>query len=290
MRHGTLELTTQTYTALKLLEFVEVLKALPDSPLDHEPRTEREQAAETDAPPLVPEADNQCTSCADTDEHAGKLDPTRKRATSASDESSERSGKAAPEARARWKLELLADRAVALGIVDACSLATPQWVLKKNEPKPWRNKMWCIPPEQNAEFACAMENVLEAYTRSYDAKRPVVGLDEKSKQLVGEICKPITPRRGEVERCDYEFVGKGTAKLFVMVELLRGWRRVHVTARRAKTDFAEQVPEPVDGRFIRVWSPRNRSPTVLRGIRMCLRPAPSCASVFRLPTSPDGER
>jgi hypothetical protein len=49
MRHGTLELTTQTYTALKLLEVVEALKALPDSPLDYEPRTEREQAAETDA-------------------------------------------------------------------------------------------------------------------------------------------------------------------------------------------------------------------------------------------------
>jgi hypothetical protein len=35
--------------------------------------------------------------------------------------------------------------------------------------KPWRKKMWCIPPKHNAEFACAMENVLEVYQRPYDA-------------------------------------------------------------------------------------------------------------------------
>jgi len=91
-----------------------------------------------------------------------------------------------------------------------------------------------------------MESVLEVYTRPYDAKRPVVCLDEKSKQLVGEICKPITARPGEVERCDYEYVRNGTANLFMMVEPLRGWRRVNVTARRGKTDFAEQVRELVD--------------------------------------------
>ncbi len=43
--------------------------------------------------------------------------------------------------------------------------------------------MWCIPPEQNAEFVCAMENVLEVYHRPYDPKRPVVCMDETSKQL-----------------------------------------------------------------------------------------------------------
>jgi len=106
--------------------------------------------------------------------------------------------------------------------------------------------MWCIPPAQNAEFVCAMENVLEVYTRPYNAKRPVVCLDEKSKQLVGEICKPIAARPGEVERCDYEYVRNGTANLFMMVEPLRGWRNVNVTARRTKVDFAMRVKELAD--------------------------------------------
>lgn len=106
--------------------------------------------------------------------------------------------------------------------------------------------MWCIPPEASAEFVCAMENVLEVYHRPYDPKQPVVCLDEKSKQLVGEICKPIPARPGRAARCDYEYVRNGTANLFMMVEPLRGWRRVNVTTRRGKTDFAEQVRELVD--------------------------------------------
>lgn len=117
---------------------------------------------------------------------------------------------------------------------------------EKNELKPWLRKMWCIPPDQDAEFVCAMENVLETYVRPYDPRRPVVCLDEKSKQLVAEVCKPIAARPGEPERCDYEYVRAGTANLFMMVEPLRGWRKVNVTMRRTKVDFATQVRELVD--------------------------------------------
>jgi hypothetical protein len=117
---------------------------------------------------------------------------------------------------------------------------------QKNELKPWQHKMWCIPPESDAEFVCAMENVLGVYTRPYDAKHPVVCFDEMSKQLVGEVCKPIAARPGEVERCDYEYVRNGTANLFIMVEPLGGWRHVNVTTRRTKLDFAVQMKELVD--------------------------------------------
>ncbi len=91
-----------------------------------------------------------------------------------------------------------------------------------------------------------MENVLEVYTRPYDPRRPVVCLDEKSKQLVGELRKPIAACPGVVERCDYEYVRNGTANLFLMVEPLRGWRNVNVTTRRTKIDFAMQVKELAD--------------------------------------------
>ena len=55
---------------------------------------------------------------------------------------------------------------------------------KKNELKPWRQEMWCIPPQHNAAFVCGMENVLEVYTRPYDASFPVICMDESSKQCV----------------------------------------------------------------------------------------------------------
>jgi hypothetical protein len=116
----------------------------------------------------------------------------------------------------------------------------------KNELKPHLKKMWCIPPEADAEFVCAMEAVLEAYKRPYDSAHPVVCFDEKSKQLVGEIATPIPAAPGRVESHDYEYVRNGTANLFVLVEPLRGWRNIDVTARRTKLDFARQMKELVD--------------------------------------------
>jgi hypothetical protein len=106
--------------------------------------------------------------------------------------------------------------------------------------------MWCIPPECDAEFVCAMENVLAVYKRPFDAARPVVCFDEKSKQLVGEVATPIPASPGQPERCDYEYVRNGMANLFMLVEPLRGWRHVNVTSRRTKLDFASQVKELVD--------------------------------------------
>lgn len=107
--------------------------------------------------------------------------------------------------------------------------------------KPWRRQMWCIPPEQNAEFVCAMENVLEVYHRPYDPKRPVVCMDETSKQLVKETRVPQPPRPGQAERFDYEYERNGTANLFMFCEPLAGRRRATVTARRTKCDWAEQI-------------------------------------------------
>ena len=106
--------------------------------------------------------------------------------------------------------------------------------------------MWCIPPEQDAAFVCAMENVLEVYHRPYDSKRPVVCLDEKPQQLVKETRLPLPAQVGAARRYDYEYERNGTANLFMMVEPLRGWRQVNVTRQRTKVDFALQVRELVE--------------------------------------------
>ena len=91
-----------------------------------------------------------------------------------------------------------------------------------------------------------MENVLSVYKRPYDAMRPVVCFDEKSKQLVGEV-RPAIPAAPGRELCrDYEYVRNGVANLFMFVEPLKGWRHVNVTSRRTKLDFARQMKELVD--------------------------------------------
>jgi hypothetical protein len=84
-----------------------------------------------------------------------------------------------------------------------------------------------------------MEDVLEVYHRPYDEKRPLVCIDEASKQLVGEVVRPLPPEPGHPERFDYEYVRNGTANLFMISEPLLGWRAVQVTDRRTATDFAE---------------------------------------------------
>jgi len=86
-----------------------------------------------------------------------------------------------------------------------------------------------------------MEDVLEVYHRPYDERRPLVALDEASKQLVGEVVQPLPPEPGQPERFDYEYVRNGTANLFMISEPLLGWRAVQVTERRTATDFAEVV-------------------------------------------------
>jgi hypothetical protein len=86
-----------------------------------------------------------------------------------------------------------------------------------------------------------MEDVLDVYHRPHDPERPLVCLDEASKQLVGETVQPVPPEPGQPERFDYEYVRNGTANLFMLSEPLAGWRHVAVTDRRTAKDFAEVV-------------------------------------------------
>jgi len=104
-----------------------------------------------------------------------------------------------------------------------------------------------LPPEQNADFVCAMEDVLEVYQRPYDPRNPLVCFDEQSKQLIQEIRRPVPAAPGRPERIYYEYERNGTANLFMVFEPLAGRRRVKVTDRRTAIDFAEVIRETVDG-------------------------------------------
>jgi hypothetical protein len=98
-----------------------------------------------------------------------------------------------------------------------------------------------LPPEHNADFVCAMEDVLEVYQRPYDPRRPVVCFDEQSKQLTKETRRPVPAAPGQPARTDYEYERNGTANLFLWFEPLAGQRHVKVTDRRTARDFAEAV-------------------------------------------------
>lgn len=105
---------------------------------------------------------------------------------------------------------------------------------------------WSIPPRQDADFVWRMEDVLEVYTRSYDERFLQVCLDEKSKQLVGEVREPLAAAPGRPARHDYEYERNGTVNLFIVSEPLTGWRHIKVTERRTKLDWARCIQELVD--------------------------------------------
>jgi DDE superfamily endonuclease len=94
-----------------------------------------------------------------------------------------------------------------------------------------------------------MEDVLEVYTRPYDPRRPLVCLDETSKQLLRETRAGQPPAPGRPARVDYEYEREGVVNLFLCCEPLAGQRWVDVTAQRTKRDWAQQIQQLVDLRY-----------------------------------------
>jgi len=106
-----------------------------------------------------------------------------------------------------------------------------------------------IPPDGDAAFVAAMEEVLEVYTRPHDPKRPLVCFDEASKQLTRETRVPIPAEPGKPARFDYEYERNGTANVFMLFAPLEGKRFVKATETRTAIDYAAILKEAADVRF-----------------------------------------
>lgn len=100
---------------------------------------------------------------------------------------------------------------------------------------------WCIAKGENAAFVAAMEDILDLYCRPYDPKCPVICMDEKPYQLLGEVRDPIAMEPGKPRKVDSEYVRKGTCSIFVYCEPLTGWGYAHVRERRTKVDWAKEI-------------------------------------------------
>ena len=106
-----------------------------------------------------------------------------------------------------------------------------------------------IPPDASAAFVANMEDVLEVYKRPHDPRRPVVCLDETSKQMIIETREPIPAKPGRKVRHDYEYKRNGVANLFMLFAPMEGWREVKDTDRHTAIDFAQLLKEVSDVHF-----------------------------------------
>jgi len=91
-----------------------------------------------------------------------------------------------------------------------------------------------------------MEDVLDVYKRPYDPKRPLVCMDESSKQLLADTRTALPMEPGQLLRYDYEYVRQGVANLFMFFTPLENKRRIKITDRRCRTDWAEAMKELSD--------------------------------------------
>ena len=94
-----------------------------------------------------------------------------------------------------------------------------------------------------------MEKVLEVYARLHDPARPLVCLDETSKQLIRETRIPLPHGPGREARVDYEYERAGFVNLFMLFAPLEGWREVSVRDRRIAFDYTHVLRELADVHF-----------------------------------------
>ena len=104
--------------------------------------------------------------------------------------------------------------------------------------------MWCI-GKITPEYLKRMYDILDLYQEPYNPKKPVIGFDEKPKQLLGEKRMPIPLQPGKIEKYDYEYIRNGKANIFVAVEPKHGKRITKVTKQRTKKDFAKFMEEMI---------------------------------------------
>ena len=69
-----------------------------------------------------------------------------------------------------------------------------------------------------------MEDILDLYQLPYDADYPLICMDEKPYQLLGEKRIPIEMKPGKAKREDNEYKRNGTCSIFLFTEPLSGNR------------------------------------------------------------------
>lgn len=94
-----------------------------------------------------------------------------------------------------------------------------------------------------------MEDVLDTYELTYDPMRPVVCMDEKPYQLLGETGEPLHMRPGNDRKVDPEYIRNGTCSIFAFIELLAGKHHVSVRERRTAVDWAEEIKYLADSMY-----------------------------------------
>lgn len=149
-----------------------------------------------------------------------------------------------PEGHSRWTIRLLEEKSKIV-LDTPVSREAIRRALKK-QTSTSQKRLLVHPKKDDAEFIACMEDVLDVYELPYNPERPVVCMDEKPYQLLGDARKPLPMRPGDNQKTDSEYVRNGTCSIFAFVEPLGGTHHVSVREQRTAFDWAEEIKYLVD--------------------------------------------
>lgn len=86
-----------------------------------------------------------------------------------------------------------------------------------------------------------MEDILDVYEMPYNPAAPVVCMDEKPYQLLGELRDSWAMRPGDDKKVDSEYTRNGTCSIFAFIEPLGGMHHISVREHRTAKDWAEEI-------------------------------------------------
>jgi hypothetical protein len=88
-----------------------------------------------------------------------------------------------------------------------------------------------------------MEDVLELYHQPYNSNIPLICMDEKPYQFLGDVRKPLPVKPGSIAKQDYEYQRNGTCSIFLFTEPLAGICHADALKQRTAVDWAEKIKE-----------------------------------------------
>ena len=91
-----------------------------------------------------------------------------------------------------------------------------------------------------------MEELLDAYHAEYDARHPLICMDEASRQILSDCIEPLPMQPGRKKRQDDKYVRHGVRSLLMFYDPISGWRRVGCRESRTRIDWAEEVRRLLD--------------------------------------------
>lgn len=86
-----------------------------------------------------------------------------------------------------------------------------------------------------------MEEVLDVYQETFDNRRPLICMDEASRQVLEDVTPPLPMKPGSPRRVDDKYLRHEVRSLLIFYNPVAGWRRVGCRESRTRFDWAEEL-------------------------------------------------